>query len=295
MAWGFTNSEGDWVDVVIVENDPDDKDSYLTPDGPRKFEHHARNHQGQRRRRTRSSTSSRRSGDRSSITITKGRPRVIRWVAHDTDGVNMGLMRMESAKTLEDALRVGQSQRLAGTELCRGRRPGPHCLDDPGPHSAARGLRRPVAHFLGRRLAPLGRLPDARGISAGHRSRGRTDLDGQCPRGRAARCSAKLGDGGYDLGARAEQIRDDLLAIEKASEADMLRIQLDDRAVFLERWQKLLLETLTPEAVEADPRRGELRKLVDELGRPGGGRLGGVSRGAQVSPQADRAAFGSCW
>ena len=39
VAWGFTNSEGDWVDVVIVETDPDDKDAYLTPDGPRKFEH----------------------------------------------------------------------------------------------------------------------------------------------------------------------------------------------------------------------------------------------------------------
>ena len=55
---------------------------------------------------------------------------------------------------------------------------------------------------------------------------------------------AKLGDGGYDLGARAQQIRDDLLATEKATEADMLRIQLDDRAVFLAPWQKLLLDTL---------------------------------------------------
>ena len=49
---------------------------------------------------------------------------------------------------------------------------------------------------------------------------------------------AKLGDGGYDLGARAQQIRDDLRALDKATEADMLRIQLDDRAVFLERWQQ---------------------------------------------------------
>ena len=51
VAWGFTNSEGDWVDVVIVETDPNDKDSYLTPDGPRKFEQHRRDHQGQGRPR----------------------------------------------------------------------------------------------------------------------------------------------------------------------------------------------------------------------------------------------------
>ena len=40
-----------------------------------------------------------------------------------------------------------------------------------------------------------------------------------------------------------------------ASEADMLNIQLDDRAVFLGRWQKLLMDVLAPEAIAADPRR----------------------------------------
>ena len=49
VAWGFTNSEGDWVDVVIVDVDPHDKDSYLTPEGPRKFEHHEEIDQGQGR------------------------------------------------------------------------------------------------------------------------------------------------------------------------------------------------------------------------------------------------------
>ncbi len=44
---------------------------------------------------------------------------------------------------------------------------------------------------------------------------------------------AKIGDGGYALGARAHQIRDDLMALEKATPKDLLAIQLDDRAVFL--------------------------------------------------------------
>lgn len=46
---------------------------------------------------------------------------------------------------------------------------------------------------------------------------------------------AKLGDGGYDLGARAHQIPKDLFALQGASEADMLAVQLDDRAEFLAR------------------------------------------------------------
>ncbi len=47
---------------------------------------------------------------------------------------------------------------------------------------------------------------------------------------------AAIGDSGYDLGARAKQIRDDLFAKERFNERDLLAIQLDDRALFLQRW-----------------------------------------------------------
>jgi penicillin amidase len=77
---------------------------------------------------------------------------------------------------------------------------------------------------------------------------------------------ARVGVGGYDLGARQGQIRDDLLAIEKASESDMLRVQLDDHALFLARWQKLVLATLTPDATARGPRRAEARRLVEAWG-----------------------------
>ena len=48
------------------------------------------------------------------------------------------------------------------------------------------------------------------------------------------------GDGGYALGARAKQIRDDLFLKDRFTEKDLLAIQLDDRAVFLQRWWALL-------------------------------------------------------
>jgi penicillin amidase len=51
---------------------------------------------------------------------------------------------------------------------------------------------------------------------------------------------AQVGDGGYVLGARAMQIRDDLNARQVFSERDLLAIQLDDRALFLQRWWQLL-------------------------------------------------------
>ncbi len=53
---------------------------------------------------------------------------------------------------------------------------------------------------------------------------------------------AAAGDGGYDLGARAKQIRDDLRAKNRFDEKDLHAIQLDDRALFLQPWWQFLQE-----------------------------------------------------
>ena len=47
-----------------------------------------------------------------------------------------------------------------------------------------------------------------------------------------------------DNGARARQIRDDLLALDHPSEQFLWSVYRDDRALFLEPWQKLMLSTL---------------------------------------------------
>ena len=75
----------------------------------------------------------------------------------------------------------------------------------------------------------------------------------------------------YDLGARAGQVRDDLLALSgSVTPKDMLRIQLDDRALFLERWRALLLSVLDAAAINGHPQRAEFRRLVWEWdGRAG--------------------------
>ena len=264
VAWGFTNSEGDWVDIVIVEVDPSDQESYLTPDGPRKFEHveeviHVAG-----------------SGDEKLEIVStiwgpvmdrdqQGRPRVQRWVAHDPQGVNMGLLKIESADTLEEALRLAN---LSGS-------PAQNFLvaDDQG------RIAWTILGRIPRRLGFDGRLPSS-WADGQHRWDGWLEPeeypkvvdpeDGRLWTANARVVSgemlAKLGDGGYDLAARAQQIRDDLRELSTASEADMLRIQLDDRAVFLRRWQRLLLDVLSPEAVSADPRREELRKHVENWG-----------------------------
>jgi penicillin amidase len=72
-----------------------------------------------------------------------------------------------------------------------------------------------------------------------------------------------VGAGGYDVGARARQIRDRLLGLtHPATEADMLSIQLDARALFLARWRNLLLDLLDEEAMRDSPSRREFRDSV---------------------------------
>jgi penicillin amidase len=264
VAWGFTNAEGDWVDVVTVEVDEQDKESYKTPDGPKKFEHNEE-----------TIVVNGAADETLDVVSTiwgpilahdhKKRPQAIHWVALEPGGANMGLLDIENATTLDEALRLAN---LSGS-------PAQNFVvaDDQG-HIAWTILGR-----IPRRVGWDGRLPSS-WADGSHRWDGWLKPEeypkvvnpesGQIWTANARVVSgemlAKLGDGGYDLGARAKQIRDDLTKLTDATEADMLKVQLDDQAIFLTRWQQLLLEVLSPAAVEKDHRRGELRKLVEEWG-----------------------------
>jgi len=63
------------------------------------------------------------------------------------------------------------------------------------------------------------------------------------------------------------------LSIEKATPQDMLAIQLDDRALFLERWRDLLLKSIGPSAT---PSQRQFRDLVESkwTGRASPGSVG---------------------
>ena len=98
----------------------------------------------------------------------------------------------------------------------------------------------------------------------------------------------KIGDGGYDRGARARQIRDRLTDLVDATPEDLLALQLDDRALFLDRWRSLLLDTLTPEVVARDARRRALRDHVAGWGGKASVDSVGYSPGLGIPPE-DRA------
>jgi penicillin amidase len=262
VAWGFTNSFADVDDLVDLELDPRDPAVYRTPAGPRRFEHV--------RERIRVKG---RPDEMFDVVETiwgpvveqdaAGRPRrALAWTADSPEATNMELVDLEGAKSIDEAIEIAHragipaqnftvadaSGRVGWTIV--GKLPRRVGWNGQVPGSWADGTRRWDGWLRSEEVPKVVDPPSGRIWTANNRT-----IDGDM--------LARLGDGGLDLGARALQIRDDLLALDKATPRDLLAIQLDDRALFLTRWRDLLLRTLTPEAVQADPRRGELRRLLE--------------------------------
>jgi penicillin amidase len=261
VSWGFTNSYGDWSDLVIIEVDPKNPDRYRTPDGWRQFHRVA-------------DEIVVRDGETVSIEVSEtvwgpivdhdhlGRPRSIRWIAHDPGGANLGFLGLEHASSIEQAFDVANRSGIPPQNFV--------CADANG------RIGWTVIGRIPRRFGAAGRLPTswADGTNGwdGWLNPSEYPRVADPPDGLIWTANARvvggemlevIGDGGYDLGARAQQIRDGLRAIGSANEADMLAVQLDDRAVFLERWRRLLLEILDGDAVSDRPKRERFRKLVE--------------------------------
>jgi penicillin amidase len=264
VAWGFTNTEGDWSDLVVLEPDPKDPDSYLTPNGPKKLERHGEIIRVKGAAEVEVPLETTVWGpvyDRDH----KKRRRALRWTAHDPAAVNFDLIGMETARTLEDAVDVARRAGMPGQNVViadeRGRIawtvsgaiPRRVGFDGRLPTSWADGRCRWDGWLDPKEHPTIVNPSEGRLWTANNRVVGGAELD-------------KIGHGNYDNGARARQIRDDLREEKQFSEADMLAIQLDDRALFFARWQELLLKVLTPEAVAADARRGALRDKVAAWG-----------------------------
>jgi penicillin amidase len=259
VAWGFTNSYGDWSDLVILELDGD---RYLTPDGPRDFE-------------LREETVEVRGGE-PEIVETRwtiwgpvvdedhlGRPRALRWIAHSPEGANLGLFEVETATTIDDAMAAANRTAIPPQNFV--------CADSTGRIGWTIIGSIPVRRgFSGR--VPTSWADGSRGWDGWLEPDATPKIvdpeDGILWTANNRQVSGAfleiLGDGGFDLGARAKQIRDDLRALETADEEDMLAIQLDDRALFLERWYRLALGILTDETVAGHPSRQTVRELLED-------------------------------
>jgi len=262
VAWAFTNSYIDVVDVVVLDVDEDDRERYRTPEGWRRLE--VVSHRIDVRDETPRTVESVWSDWGPVVGEDhRGRPVAVRWSAHLPGGLNLALGGLETASTLEQALDHGPRCGIPPQNLVVAAADGRIGWTIAGrvPRRVGFDGRRPVSWADGEHRWEGWRPPDEvprivdpvpeRIWTANARVVGSEGLD-------------VVGDGGYPLGARALQIRSDLALLQQATETDLLTVQLDDRAMFLERWRLLLLQVLTDDVVRADPDRAALRRVVQQ-------------------------------
>ena len=261
IAWGFTNTYADWGDLIELDTDLTSPNRYRTPDGWRDFEHFDE---------TIDVTGE--AAQHEAVTWTvwgpvlgpdyRGRSRAYAWVAHSAERLATNITPLESARTIEEAFDEANGLGTPGQNLVvadRGghigwtvygaipRRAG---FDGVLPSSWADGSRG-WKGWLDRAEYPrILDPPGARIWTANARVVGGDMLE-------------KLGDGSYEVGARARQIHERLMARDRFTVRDMLAIQMDARSEFLDRWRQLLLDTLTPPALAGQADRVDLRRIVE--------------------------------
>lgn len=263
VAWSFTNSYGDWLDV---RGYPCDATGYESAQGRRDFE-------------LTEETIDVAGGEPVSAPLRHSADGVViaeetqadgsnlcwlaRWLITEPGATNLRSLALQQVTSLDEAIALAPTVGIPHQNFIVGDRTGRiawtiigRIPEDPrGPETPSPILWRDASMAPSIIDPEVGRL-----WSANSRH-----VEGQLER--------VLGndeaDGGmfYDTGVRARQIRDRLLALDSpATTADMLSIQLEDRALLLERWQGLLLALLDEEAIAAKPRRADYRAEIENWG-----------------------------
>jgi penicillin amidase len=265
VAWGFTNTGGDWSDLVRIEADPRDPSRYLTPDGPRLFD------LGEESVAVKDEAP-RTVAVRGTIwgpivwKDTAGREYAQRWIAHDPALLATDLDRPERTRTVDEMLTAFAGLGLPNQNLATadttgriawtvgGAIPKRRGLDGFTPESWADGSRGWDGY-----LDPID-FPRIVDPAAGRIWTANAPVvDGPA--------LSTIGDGGYADGIRARIIRDRLLEIAKATPQQMLDVQLDNTALFLERWRSVALDVLGGPAAgspaDRQAARREFRRLLE--------------------------------
>jgi len=239
IAWGFTNSTADWSDVIQLKLD-EKGEKYQTADGWQEFSY------------------------QNEVIKIKDQPDELvlqketiwgpvltppfqhyayRWVAHDQEGANFNLLALEKSKGVRETLKLAASAGVPAQNLLVADKDGAigwtligalpqrkvQQMDSPQDWSNAQNNW--TGYLAAQHYPQLYQPTSGQLWTANSRMVGGKDLE-------------LIGNGGYDLGARGQQIRDALTATKQHNEQSLHAIQLDHRALMLARWQQLLLDSV---------------------------------------------------
>ena len=238
IAWGFTNSYGDYSDVIKIKTVNEGK-QYLTADGAKNFSFYKQVIAVK---------------DEQPIKITiketiwgpiigenhQGQLLAYRWVAHDQEAINFTAKELELATSVEQAFNIAARSGIPSQNMMVGDKAGNVGWTIMGPIPKKFGLagETPTFWHQGNNGWQGYITPEQYPRVLNPESNRLWTANSRVVGGEMLKT---LGNGGYALGARAGQIRDDLFALQTFDEKALLAIGLDDRALFLKRWQEFLL------------------------------------------------------
>ncbi len=268
IAWGFTNSYADTGDLVLVETRGDLPGWYDAPGHP----------DGLKLEQRREVIRVKGADD---VTVDfpwtiwgpviganeRHQPLALRWLSHEPAATNFGLLALEEAQDVSEAVAIAHRAGIPPQNFIVADRSGDIAWTIAGrlPRRVGFDGRLPVSWRFGDRrwdgmvdpaeVPVMSTKPKASAAEI-PLSDGRIWSGNQRHVGGAA--LALLGDGDYARPHRARQIRDGLKPLEQATPRDLLAVQLDDRALFLTPWHKLLVDTLAPAVTDAKKARERL-------------------------------------
>lgn len=266
IAWGFTNSYGDWLDLVKLETTFDNT-QYMTSQGNQPFtvELETINVKGADSvvievKHTRWGPVIDEIPDNNGMNVLYA----WRWVGHMPEFFTApGLLSLEQAQNVEEAVAAAPEASIPAQNLVVG--------DQAGNIGWTIMGRIPIRDNAQRLRWPLDWQNADEGwrgwLPANEYPQVINPVNGQIWTANNRQVGGEalniLGYGNVDLGARARQIENDLSALDTAAnEADMQAIQLDDRALFLARWKSLLLSVLDEEARRDNSKREAIYQQV---------------------------------
>lgn len=261
LAWGFTNSYGDYVDLVEVDTDPARPGQVHSAAG---WETPAMTVETILVKGAPAHRLTVRDTSLGPLRTVAGRDYAVHWAAHQPGAVNLNLRALESADTVASALVAAASMGVPAQNFVAG--------DDHGnigwtvagrlPRRTQDSMRSSFPLTVGASVAPwqgwlapadyprIINPPGAQLWTANSRQ-----LMGAG--------SERIGDGGFDLGARSHQIRDDLTALGGSTNVHAVyAVSLDDRAIFLSGWRERAIAALDVGALVDHPKRVQFLHLL---------------------------------
>jgi penicillin amidase len=258
VAWAFTNSYGDYLDLVALGTDAGHPQQVRTPAG---WETPVESVETIAVKGAPPDLLRVRETSLGPIREAGGRLYAVHWIAHEPGAINLNHLKLETALTLEEALAIANTDGVPAQNFVAG--------DEHG------NIGWTIAGVLPRRERPAmlasfplqgeptwnallapSEYPRVVNPAAGQLS---TANNRQLMGAEAER----IGDGGFDIGARNRQLGAGLAALgPKAGVRAAFAVALDDRALFIAPWRARALAVLDDAALAGHPQRAEFRRLL---------------------------------